>query len=295
MRNLSSRRRRMSGGADESLAQGKNFAANMPGQMRQSGQMGGGNVYHGAPVLAGDSMLLDGDLRGKAGVEGLDASTAAIRGMQDGGSRRSRSRSNRRGRNNASARRSRSRRGRNNAPMRRGRNNASARRGRNNASARRGRNNASARRGRNNASARRSRKNASARRSRNNASARRSRNNASARRGRNNVSARRSRRGRNNVSARSRRGRNNASARRRRNQMGGDGEEEYMPEVYEDAVTPVQRRNGNSRNMYGGAHNLIPTQYAPVTQSPSLLSASAAARAGTAFSSDPFANGSGSA
>ena len=259
MRNLSSRRRRMSGGADESLAQGKNFAANMPGQMRQSGQMGGGNVYHGAPVLAGDSMLLDGDLRGKAGVEGLDASTAAIRGMQDGGSRRSRSRSNRRGRNNASARRSRSRRGRNNAPMRRGRNNASARRGRNNASARRSRNNASARRNRKNASARR---------------------------------------GRNNVSARSRRGRKNASARRnrsRRNQMGGDGEEEYMPEVYEDAVTPVQRRNGNSRNMYGGAHNLIPTQYAPVTQSPSLLSASAAARAGTAFSSDPFANGSGSA
>ena len=289
MRNLSSRRRRMSGGADESLAQGKNFAANMPGQMRQSGQMGGGNVYHGAPVLAGDSMLLDGDLRGKAGVEGLDASTAAIRGMQDGGSRRSRSRSNRRGRNNASARRSRSR---------RGRNNASARRGRNNASARRGRKNASARRGRKNASARRSRNNASARRSRNNVSARRGRNNASARRGRNNVSARRSRRGRNNVSARSRRGRKNASARRnrsRRNQMGGDGEEEYMPEVYEDAVTPVQRRNGNSRNMYGGAHSLIPTQYAPVTQSPSLLSASAAARAGTAFSSDPFANGSGSA
>ena len=283
MRNLSSRRRRMSGGADESLAQGKNFAANMPGQMRQSGQMGGGNVYHGAPVLAGDSMLLDGDLRGKAGVEGLDASTAAIRGMQDGGSRRSRSRSNRRGRNNASARRSRSRRGRNNASARR------SRRGRNNASARRSRNNAPARRNRKNASARRNRKNASARRNRKNASARRGRNNASARRGRNNVSARRKS---------SRRGRNNASARRnrsRRNQMGGDGEEEYMPEVYEDAVTPVQRRNGNSRNMYGGAHSLIPTQYAPVTQSPSLLSASAAARAGTAFSSDPFANGSGSA
>ena len=233
MRNMSSRRRRMSGGADESLAQGKNFAANMPGQMRQSGQMGGGNVYHGAPVLAGDAMLLDGDLRGKALMGPLDASTGAIRGMQDGGRRRNRSR--------------------NNAPMRRGRNNASARRNR---------------RGRNNVSARRSR------------------------RGRNNVSAR-SRRGRNNASARrSRRGRNNASARRRRNQMGGDGEEEYAPEMYEDAVTPLERRRNN---MYGGAHSLLPTDYASVNQSPSLLSASAAAKAGTAFSSDPFANGSGSA
>lgn len=262
MRNLSSRRRRMSGGADESLAQGKNFAANMPGQMRQSGQMGGGNVYHGAPVLAGDAMLLDGDLRGKAGVEGLDASTAAIRGMQDGGRRRNRSR---RGRNNASARRNRSRRGRNNAPMRRGRNNASARRSR----SRRGRNNASARRGRNNAPMRRGRNNASARRSR---------------RGRNNASARRSRRGRNNASAR--------RSRRRRNQIGGEGEEEYPTEMYEGAVTPLERRRNN---MYGGAHSLLPTDYASVNQSPSLISGSAATRAGTAFSSDPFANGAGSA
>ena len=245
MRNLSSRRRRMSGGADESLVQGKNFMGNMPGQMRQSG---GGAVLHGAPVLGGDAMLLDGDLRGKAGMGSLDASTAAIRGMQDGGRRRK----------NGSARRSRRSR-RNNAPARRGRNNASARR---------------SRRGRNNASARRSR------RGRNNASARRSR------RGRNNASARRSRRGRNNASARrNRRRRNN-------NMYGGDGEEEYLPEVYEDAVTPVQRR---SRNMYGGAHSLLPTDYASVNQSPSLLSASAAAKAGTAFSSDPFANGSGSA
>lgn len=239
MRNSSSRRRRMSGGADESLVQGKNFAANMPGQMRQSG---GGNVYHGAPVLAGDAMLLDGDLRGKALMGPLDASTAAIRGMQDGGRRRGRG----------------SR--RNNAPMRRNR-------GRNNTSARR------SRRGRNNASMRRGRNNASARRSRNNASMRRGRNNASARRGRNNASARRNR--------------------RRRNQMGGDGEEDYIPE--EDAMIPVQRRNGNSRNMYGGAHSLLPTDYASVNQSPSLISGSAAARAGTAFTSDPFANGSGSA
>jgi hypothetical protein len=73
---------------------------------------------------------------------------------------------------------------------------------------------------------------------------------------------------------------------------GGDGEEEYLPEVYEDAVTPLERRRNN---MYGGAHSLLPTDYASVNQSPSLLSASAAAKAGTAFSSDPFANGSGSA
>ena len=234
MRNFSSRRRRMSGGADESLAQGKNFAANMPGQMRQ---MGGGNVYHGAPVLAGDAMLLEGELRGQAGVGSLDASTAAVRGMQDGGSRR-------RGR------------GRNNASMRRGR-------GRNNAPARRSR-------GRNNAPARRSR-------------------------GRNNASMRRS----------SRRSRNNAPAmrrNRRRNQMGGDGEE-YLPEEnagsapapepeYEGAVTPLQRRRNN---MYGGSHSLLPTEYASVNQSPALISGAAAARAGTAFTSDPFANGSGSA
>jgi hypothetical protein len=243
MRNMSSRRRRMSGGADESLAQGKNFAANMPGQMRQMGQMGGGNVYHGAPVLAGDAMLLDGDLRGKALMGPLDASTAAVRGMQDGGRRR---------------------RGRNNAPMRRNRN-RSSRRGRGSR-----RNNGSARRGsrRNNASARRSR------RGRNNASARRSR----SRRGRNNASARRSR---------SRRG-----SRRNNNMYGGDGEEEYLPEVYENAVTPLQRRRNN---MYGGSHSLLPTEYASVNQSPALISGAAAAKAGTAFTSDPFANGSGSA
>jgi len=208
----------MSGGADESLAQGKNFAANMPGQMRQ---MGGGNVYHGAPVLAGgDAMLLEGDLRGQAGVGSLDASTAAVRGMQDGGSR-----SRRRGRNNASARRSR----KNNASMRKSR--------------------------KNNASMRRNRKN-----------------NASMRRNR----------------------KNNASMRRRRNQMGGDGEEnpEYLPEEYEGAVTPLERRRNN---MYGGAHSLLPTDYASVNQSPALISGGAAAKAGTAFTSDPFANGSGSA
>jgi len=258
----------MSGGADESLAQGKNFAANMPGQMRQ---MGGGNVYHGAPVLAGgDAMLLEGDLRGQAGVGSLDASTAAVRGMQDGGSR-----SRRRGRNNASARRSR----KNNASMRksRSRKNAPMRRGRNNASMLRSRNrkNAGMRRGRNNASARRSRKN--------NASMRKSRkNNASMRRNRkNNASMRRNRK-------------NNASMRRRRNQMGGDGEEnpEYLPEEYEGAVTPLERRRNN---MYGGAHSLLPTDYASVNQSPALISGGAAAKAGTAFTSDPFANGSGSA
>ena len=253
MRNLSSRRRRMSGGADESLAQGKNFAANMPGQMRQ---MGGGNVYHGAPVLAGgDAMLLEGDLRGQAGVGSLDASTAAVRGMQDGGSRRK----------NASMRKSR---GRKNAPMRRGRNNASMLRSRN-------RKNAGMRRGRNNASARRSRKN--------NASMRKSR--------KNNASMRRNRK--NNASMRRRR--NNAPAmRRRRNQMGGDGEEnpEYLPEEYEGAVTPLERRRNN---MSGGAHSLLPTDYASVNQSPALISGAAAAKAGTAFTSDPFANGSGSA
>ena len=248
----------MSGGADESLAQGKNFAANMPGQM------GGGNVYHGAPVLAGDAMLLEGELRGQAGVGSLDASTAAVRGMQDGGRRR---------RNNAPARRSR----KNNASMRKSR--------KNNASMRRSR--------KNNASTRRSRKN--------NASTRRSRkNNASMRRRRNNAPAMRKSR-KNNASMRRRR--NNAPAmRRRRNQMGGDGEE-YLPEEntgsapapepeYEGAVTPLQRRRNN---MYGGSHSLLPTEYASVNQSPALISGAAAARAGTAFTSDPFANGSGSA
>ena len=235
MRNLSSRRRRMSGGSNQSLAQGKNFMANLPGQM------GGGNVYHGAPVLSGDAMLLEGgDLRAKAGVEGLDGSTAAIRGMQDGGSRRRRrNRSNRRNRsrrNNATA----MRRGRNNKAMRRGRNNTAMRRGRNNTAMLRGRNNATMRRGRNNTAMRR--------------------------------------------------GRN-----RRNNQMGGEGEieeEQYGGEGDELPVTPLERRRNN---MYGGAHNLLPTQYAPVNQPSGLISGAAAARAGTAFTSDPFANGSGSA
>jgi hypothetical protein len=256
MRNLSSRRRRMSGGSDKSLEQGKNFINN---------QAGGGAILHGAPVLAGDAMLLEGgDLRGKALMGPLDASTAAIRGMQDGG-RRSRGRRSRR--KNSSARRSRRRRGRNNASAR-------SRRRRNNASAR----------------------------------SRRRRNNASAR----------SRRGRNNASARSRRRRNNASARsrRRRNnnmyggegeeyyppeeQYGGEGEEDYPPEEqyggegeeYENGLTPLERRRNN---MYGGAHSILPIEYAPVTQPPSLLPPSAAARAGTAFTTNPFANGSGSA
>ena len=217
MRNLSSRRRRMSGGADGSLAQGKNFMANLPGQM------GGGNVYHGAPVLAGDAMLLEGDLRGQAGVGSLDASTASIRGMQDGGSRRRRRRN--RG-NNAPARRSRSRSSRRN----RGRNNGSMRRNR----------------GRNNGSMRRNR-------------------------GRNNGSKRR-----------------NRGSRRNNLMYGGEGED-YLPET-EGAVTPLERRRNN---MYGGSHSLIPTEYASVNQSPALISGAAAARAGTAFSSDPFANGSG--
>ena len=223
MRNLSSRRRRMSGGSDKSLEQGKNFINN---------QAGGGAILHGAPVLAGDAMLLEGgDLRGKALMGPLDASTAAIRGMQDGG-RRSRGRRSRR--KNSSARRSR---------RRRGRNNASAR----------------------------------------------------------------SRRGRNNASARSRR-------RRKNNMYGGEGEEDYLPEEqyggegeedylpeeqyggegeeYENGLTPLERRRNN---MYGGAHSILPRDYASVNQSPALLSASAAARAGTAFTTDPFANGSGSA
>ena len=185
-------------------------------------------------------MLLEGgDLRGKALMGPLDASTAAIRGMQDGG-RRSRGRRSRR--KNSSARRSRRRRGRNNASAR-------SRRGRNNASAR----------------------------------SRRRRNNASAR----------SRRGRNNASARSRR-------RRKNNMYGGEGEEDYLPEEqyggegeeYENGLTPLERRRNN---MYGGAHSILPRDYASVNQSPALLSASAAARAGTAFTTDPFANGSGSA
>jgi hypothetical protein len=234
MRNLSSRRRRMSGGSDKSLEQGKNFINN---------QAGGGAILHGAPVLAGDAMLLEGgDLRGKALMGPLDASTAAIRGMQDGG-RRSRGRRSRR--KNSSARRSR---------RRRGRNNASAR-------------------------------------------SRRRRNNASAR----------SRRRRNNASARSRRRRNNNMYGGEgeeyyppEEQYGGEGEEDYPPEEqyggegeeYENGLTPLERRRNN---MYGGAHSILPIEYAPVTQPPSLLPPSAAARAGTAFTTNPFANGSGSA
>ena len=214
----------MSGGANHNLAQGKNFMANMPGQM------GGGNVYHGAPVLAGDAMLLEGDLRGQAGVGSLDASTASIRGMQDGGSRRRRRRN--RG-NNAPARRSRNRSSRRNRGSRR--NNGSMRRSR----------------GRNNASMRRNR-------------------------GRNNGPARR-----------------NRGSRRNNNMYGGEGEEypEYQ-DYNDDALTPLERRRNN---MYGGSHSLLPTEYASVNQSPALISGAAAARAGTAFSNDPFANGSGSA
>jgi hypothetical protein len=101
-------------------------------------------------------------------------------------------------------------------------------------------------------------------------------------------------RGRNNGSMRRNRGRNNGSKRRnrgsRRNNLmyGGEGED-YLPET-EGAVTPLERRRNN---MYGGSHSLIPTEYASVNQSPALISGAAAARAGTAFSSDPFANGSG--
>jgi hypothetical protein len=67
---------------------------------------------------------------------------------------------------------------------------------------------------------------------------------------------------------------------------GGEGEE------YDNGLTPLERRRNN---MYGGAHSLLPTEYASVNQSPALLSGGAAARAGTAFTNDPFANGSGSA
>jgi hypothetical protein len=83
-------------------------------------------------------------------------------------------------------------------------------------------------------------------------------------------------------------------------QYGGEGEEDYLPEEqyggegeeYENGLTPLERRRNN---MYGGAHSILPRDYASVNQSPALLSASAAARAGTAFTTDPFANGSGSA
>jgi hypothetical protein len=114
-------------------------------------------------------------------------------------------------------------------------------------------------------------------------------------RGRNNGSMRRNR-GRNNGSMRRNRGRNNGSMRRnnrrrRNNNMYGGEGEDYLPE-YENAVTPLERRRNN---MYGGSHNLLPTEYASVNQSPALISGAAAARAGTAFSNDPFANGSGSA
>jgi len=135
----------------------------------------------------------------------------------------------------------------------RGRNN-SARRSRNN-NARRSRSRNNARRSRNNVSRRsRSRKN-NARRSRNN-KARRSRNNA--RRSRNN-NARRSRT--NNVSRR----RRNNNARRSRN------------------------NNARRNRMYGGAASYAGAPYA---QPSMLLDGTAAAKAGTADFSDPFAKGS---
>jgi hypothetical protein len=71
---------------------------------------------------------------------------------------------------------------------------------------------------------------------------------------------------------------------------GGEGEDYTFADYDDTAVTPLERRRNN---MYGGSHSLIPTEYASVNQSPALISGAAAARAGTAFSSDPFANGSG--
>ena len=52
--------------------------------------MGGGSLLQGAPVVGGDSMLLEGGLRETAGVARLDASVGEIRGMSDqaGGRRR---------------------------------------------------------------------------------------------------------------------------------------------------------------------------------------------------------------
>ena len=224
---MSPRRRRMRGGSDESLPQGRQFLNSYPTQ-RQAG--GAYTALVGAPVVAGDQGLLEGGLRGMARVDGLDASMQATRGMSDQSGGRRRSRKNvRRSRGN----------------MRRSRGNM-----------RRSRGNVAARRSRNNVAMRRSRNNVAMRRSRNNGAARRSRNNVAMRRSRNNVAMRRSR-SRNNVAMRRSRSRNNVAARRGR--------------------------------MYGGAASYAG---APYGQSPMLLDSSAAAKAGTADFSDPFAKGS---
>jgi hypothetical protein len=140
-------------------------------------------------------------------------------------------------------------------------------------------------RGRNN-SARRSRKN-NARRSRSRNNARRSRNNA--RRSRNNVSRRsrnNARRSRNNVSRRSRnarRSRNNA--RRSRNNARRSRSRNNARRSRNNA------RRSRRRNslMYGGAASYAGAPYA---QPSMLLDGTAAAKAGTADFSDPFAKGS---
>jgi hypothetical protein len=80
-------RSRHSGGGDSlAIPQGLDFLKNAPG--KQTG--GGCNALHGAPVVGGDSMLLEGGLRETAGVARLDASVGEIRGMSDqaGGRRR---------------------------------------------------------------------------------------------------------------------------------------------------------------------------------------------------------------
>jgi len=135
---INARRRRMSGGSDESLPQGRQFLESYPNQ-RQAG--GAYTALGGAPVVGGDQGLLEGGLRGMARVDGLDASMQATRGMSDqsGGRRRRRKAKGSRRRNVSMSR------GRNNSVMSRGRNNPAMRRGRNNAvmrSSRRGRNNA---------------------------------------------------------------------------------------------------------------------------------------------------------
>ena len=102
-RNSRRNRRRHSGGGD-ALMQGLDFLKNAPGK-----QMGGGcNTLHGAPVVGGDSMLLEGGLRETAGVARLDASVGEIRGMSDqaGGRRKSR-KSRKSGRKSRNARKSR--------------------------------------------------------------------------------------------------------------------------------------------------------------------------------------------
>ena len=242
---MSPRRRRMRGGSDESLPQGRQFLNSYPTQ-RQAG--GAYTALVGAPVVAGDQGLLEGGLRGMARVDGLDASMQATRGMSDQSGGRRRSRKN--------VRRSRGNMRRSRGNMRRSRGNVAARRSRNNVAMRRSRNNVAMRRSRNNGAARRSRNNVAMRRSRNNGAARRSRNNVAMRRSRNNVAMRRSR-SRNNVAMRRSRSRNNVAARRGR--------------------------------MYGGAASYAG---APYGQSPMLLDSSAAAKAGTADFSDPFAKGS---